>query len=270
MEFKDIDITTLIVNKYIDDHNYSRNYNNAPRPFHSIAIMLKGSGTLIYNKTAISLTPGDVFYIPQGSTYASAWKLDNRNSHISYFSMHFAFEKQLNDFYHNSHPLQKFTVENVVDLIEKYERLQRNLLLAPQSNYYSVSIFFEILASILPKMTAASGSSFVQKIEPALKYLQINFNQPVSIKLLASLCYLSESRFFTLFKKQTGMSPIQYKNQLKMKRAAQYILIYPYKSIEEIANDFNFSSPVFFIRQFKKYFGITPLQYKNKMLNVGL
>lgn len=270
MEFKDIDITTLIVNKYIDDHNYNCNYNNAPRPFHSIAIMLNGTATLFYNKTAIPLAPGDVFYIPQGSTYASTWKLDRRNSHISYFSMHFSFEKQLKDLYLNSHPLQKFAVENVVDLIEKYERLQRNLLLAPQNNYYSVSVFFEILASILPKMTAASGSSFVRKIEPALKFLQTNLNQPVSIKQLASLCYLSESRFFTLFKKQTGMSPIQYKNQLKMKRAAQYILIYPYKSIEEIANDFDFSSPVFFIRQFKKYFGITPLQYKNKMLNVGL
>ena len=105
-----------------------------------------------------------------------------------------------------------------------------------------------------------------QKIAPALEYLHTNFNQPVSIKQLATLCYLSESRFFALFKKQLGMSPIQYKNQLKINRAAQYILIYPYKSIEEIADEFDFSSPVFFIRQFKKYFGITPLQYKNKKL----
>ena len=129
----------LIVNKYIDDHNYSCNYNNAPRPFHSIAIMLNGTATLFYNKTAIPLVPGDVFYIPQGSTYASAWRLDSRNSHISYFSMHFSFEKQLKDLYLNSHPLQKFAVENVVDLIEKYERLQQSLLLAPESNFFSVN-----------------------------------------------------------------------------------------------------------------------------------
>lgn len=216
----------------------------------------------------VLLLPYYHYWTRHRTDWQNHWQLPHFEQ--MYFAVHFLFVVQLKDLYLNSHPLQKFAVENVVDLIEKYERLQQNLLLAPQSNYYSVSVFFEILASILPKMTAVSGSSFVQKIEPALNFLQTNLNQPVSIKHLASLCYLSESRFFTLFKKQTGMSPIQYKNQLKMKRAAQYILIYPYKSIEEIANDFNFSSPVFFIRQFKKHFGITPLQYKNKMLNVGL
>lgn len=266
MELKDIGISTLIVNKYIDEHNYNRNYSKAPRPFHSFAIMLKGTGMLFCKNRKIPLVPGDVFYIPQGSTYSSSWETENKNSYIAYFSMHFAFEKPLKEFYDNSYPLQKFAVENVVDLIEKYENLRQNLLLAPKSNYFSVSLFFEILAKLLPLMKISPDNNNSQKIAPALEYLHTNFNQPVSIKQLATLCYLSESRFFALFKKQLGMSPIQYKNQLKINRAAQYILIYPYKSIEEIADEFDFSSPVFFIRQFKKYFGITPLQYKNKKL----
>ena len=270
MELNEIDITTLIVNKYTDGHNYTRNYNGEPRPFHTIAIMLQGTGTLFYKKTQIPLSPGNVFYIPQNSTYASAWEMDDKHACISYFSMHFAFEKPLKEFYDNSYPLQKFHVQDVVDLIEKYERLQRYLLSAPESNYFSVSLFFEILATVLPKMSVAPSDSLVQKIEPALEYLHKNFNRSVSVKQLAALCYLSESRFFTLFKKQMGVSPIQYKNQLRIKRAAQYILIYPYKSIEETANEFNFSSPVFFIRQFKKHFGTTPFQYKNKMLNPNL
>ena len=93
MNFSDINISTLILSKYTDKKNYHRDYSKLPRPFHSIAIMLNGTGTLVYENLVIRLVPGDVFYIPQGSTYSSFWETDETSPHISYFSMHFSFEK---------------------------------------------------------------------------------------------------------------------------------------------------------------------------------
>lgn len=270
MDLNDIDITTLFVNRYVNCQNYSCNFQNAPRPFHSVAIMLNGTGTLFYKTNSIDLNPGDLFYIPQGATYSSNWKTDDKNSQVAYFSMHFSFEKQLKDFCENTYLLQKFSVDSVDDVVRKYEKLQENLLLSPENNFRSVSIFFEILSVIFPKMAAVQNNSAMRKIQPAIDYLKSNYARKISVQQLSSLCFLSKSRFFSLFKKQTGMSPIQYRNQYKLKQAARHILIYPCKSIEEIAEEFDYSSPVFFIRQFKKHFGLTPLQYKNKKINAKL
>lgn len=270
MNFSDINISTLILSKYTDKKNYHRDYSILPRPFHSIAIMLNGTGTLIYENLVIRLAPGDVFYIPQGSTYSSFWETDETSPHISYFSMHFSFEKPPENFYNTTYPMQKFFVDDLPFLIGKYERLQENLLLPAENNFSSAALFFEILATVLPKMNMAANNQMNKKIEPALQYIRTNLNKPVSVKHLSALCFLSESRFFTLFRQQVGVSPIQYRNNLLLEQAAQYILIYPSKSIEEIADFFNFSSSVYFIRQFKKHIGMTPYQYKQKMLDQKL
>ncbi len=270
MDFADINISTLIVSKYTDKKNYHRDYAKQPRPFHSIAIMLHGTGTLLYENIVIRLSPGDVFYIPQGSTYSSNWEIDETAPYISYFTMHFSFEKPLKDFYNTTYPIQKFFVDDLTFLRKKYEQLQQNLLLPSENNFSSAALFFEILATVLPKMKKTANKYFNKKIEPALQYIRKNLNKSVCIKHLSALCFLSESRFFTLFKQQIGISPIQYRNNLLLEQAAQYILIYPGKTIEEIADEFNFSSSVYFIRQFKKHIGMTPYQYKQKMLNPKL
>ena len=246
-----------------------RLFKTAP-PFHSIAIMLNGTGTLVYENLVIRLFPGDVFYIPQGSTYSSFWETDETSSNISYFSMHFSFEKPPENFYNTTYPMQKFIVDDLPFLIGKYDRLQENLLLPAENNFSSAALFFEILATVLPKMNMAANNQMNKKIEPALQYIRTNPNKPVSVKHLSALCFLSESRFFTLFRQQVGVSPIQYRNNLLLEQAAQYILIYPSKSIEEVADFFNFSSSVYFIRQFKKHIGMTPYQYKQKMLDQKL
>lgn len=270
MDFSDINISTLILSKYTDKRNYHRDYSKLPRPFHSIAIMLNGTGTLLHENIVIHLAPGDVFYIPQGSTYSSNWEIDETAPYIAYFSMHFSFEKPLKDFYNTTYPMQKFFVDDLSLLIKKYERLQQTLLPPSENNFSSASLFFDILATVLPKMNKAANNNLNKKIEPALNYIRTNLNKPIFIKHLSALCFLSESRFFTLFKQQIGISPIQYRINLLLEQAAQYILIYPSKSVEEIAEEFNFSSSAYFIRQFKKHIGMTPYQYKQKMLNQKL
>lgn len=66
MNFSDINISTLILSKYTDKKNYHRDYSKLPRPFHSIAIMLNGTGTLVYENLVIRLVPRRCFLHPAG------------------------------------------------------------------------------------------------------------------------------------------------------------------------------------------------------------
>lgn len=84
------------------------------------------------------------------------------------------------------------------------------------------------------------------------------------------LCYLSEPRFFALFKAATGLAPIAYKNTVRLKKAANYLISRPDKSVEAVAEALNYSSPSYFIREFRKAFGATPAVYRNTAVEAKL
>lgn len=58
MHFSDINISALILNVYSNDKKYSCDYSAEPRPFHSIALLLEGSGALHCGGKKIPLEKG--------------------------------------------------------------------------------------------------------------------------------------------------------------------------------------------------------------------
>jgi AraC-like DNA-binding protein len=71
---------------------------------------------------------------------------------------------------------------------------------------------------------------------------------------------MSPSRFFEVFREAVGVSPIQYKNRIKLERAASPLL--EGKTTEEVCGLLHFSSPTFMRRMMKKYLGLTPRDIK--------
>ena len=70
-----------------------------------------------------------------------------------------------------------------------------------------------------------------------------------------------------LFKKETGVTPYEYLLKERMSLARQLILsgisnrFSPY-SISQIAEACGYSEPLYFSRVFKKYYGVSPSEYK--------
>jgi AraC-like DNA-binding protein len=62
------------------------------------------------------------------------------------------------------------------------------------------------------------------------------------------------------FKKQTGYSPREYENMMKLNRARD-LLRREQKSISETADALGYSSAYYFSRAFKKQFGQSPQQW---------
>ena len=74
---------------------------------------------------------------------------------------------------------------------------------------------------------------------------------------------MSESKFYAEFKKIVGISPIDYKNNLKASKAAEMIL--QKTTLEEICETLGYSSPAFLRRQLKKHVGKIPCELKNRI-----
>ena len=63
------------------------------------------------------------------------------------------------------------------------------------------------------------------------------------------------------FTKFTGMSPIQYLNQRRLETACQLLRDTDY-SISDISSQTGFSSQSYFTQIFRKFYGITPVKYR--------
>ncbi|SEO50865.1 helix-turn-helix domain-containing protein [Paenibacillus sp. OV219] len=72
---------------------------------------------------------------------------------------------------------------------------------------------------------------------------------------------VSRGYFFDLFKRTTGLSPIQYINQFRISRAKEDLRS-SNLSIMQIADKYHFSSVHYFSRMFRKYTGKSPQSFR--------
>lgn len=118
---------------------------------------------------------------------------------------------------------------------------------------------------------AASGVK-VQKIMPALDYIDAHLEQPLKNEQLAALYGYTESYFSTYFKECMNCTPNKYIN-LKRTEMAKSLMMTTDLNITQISERLGFESIHYFSRVFKKILGITPMLYLNRSkmkLDIGL
>jgi AraC-like DNA-binding protein len=101
------------------------------------------------------------------------------------------------------------------------------------------------------------GKEIEKRIQQACFILRENINSNIDARKLASDLNTGYSYFRIMFKKYTGMSPIQYHLQLRIKKAEDLLLL-THKPIKEIAYELGFQSLFYFSRLFKKKTGKNP------------
>ncbi|MGT2887392.1 AraC family transcriptional regulator [Streptococcus didelphis] len=102
-----------------------------------------------------------------------------------------------------------------------------------------------------------------EKIRQLVHYINTNFNKPLSIESLADYIGYSKTHFMTVFKQHTGTSCTEFVIQVRLSKACE-LLLNSTSSILEIAKDTGFNNLSNFNRQFKRYYLLTPSQYRKK------
>ena len=59
-----------------------------------------------------------------------------------------------------------------------------------------------------------------ERIKVAVKYLENNYNERFSVNDLAKMCSFSIATFRRIFIRFKGMSPVEYRNRLRMEKAS--------------------------------------------------
>ena len=215
-----------------------------------IGYVKKGYAKFLYKGQTIYAYEGDLIYIAYGTRYQSVWF---GSPDIEWYSISFAFKSQYDFYEYQFQILRNYPAEPFDKMNETYEN----------SYLLSVSYFYQLLDDIYKKLKVTSKPVSYVMIEPAVEYIENNYNQNISISTLAGLCHCSESGFFKLFRKSTGVTPINYKHNIMIQHALD-LLSHTNLSVEEISTQTGFSSSNYFRRIFIKLTGKTPKELRQK------
>ena len=104
-----------------------------------------------------------------------------------------------------------------------------------------------------------------EKLKPALLFIRNNYMDPqkMSEESIATSCGLSVSQFRKLFRQDVGISLPEYINNTRMS-AAVYLLCNTDKKILTVALESGFYDISNFNKRFRKAFGITPKEMRNR------
>lgn len=103
-------------------------------------------------------------------------------------------------------------------------------------------------------------------VEKTIKIIKDNFsNSSFNMNTLAYELNIGRSRMYTCIKESIGITPNELVLKLKFEEALRMLKEEPNYNISEISFQLGFSSPQYFTRSFKAFYGETPQAYRKKL-----
>ena len=102
------------------------------------------------------------------------------------------------------------------------------------------------------------------RIKAALHLIHSQPERHFSVADLSKAVSLDESYFIRLFRKNISVSPVRYIIEKRMERAKN-LMLFSSAGLQEIARETGYDYYHHFSNQFKKWIGVTPKQFKQKV-----
>ena len=120
-------------------------------------------------------------------------------------------------------------------------------------------------AADMQKQNKKSGYLYTN-VKTIADYIEANYLKPIEGGDIERDLHINFDYANRIFKKYMGCSIIKYRNKLRI-NTAKSLMVVSNKSFKEIAEESGFCDQYYFSRYFKKTEGISPLEYKQSILN---
>lgn len=151
--------------------------------------------------------------------------------------------------------------DNIYRLIERIKAYNDNL---PFCITYILELF-NILFQYIDKdriSTELTANTDSLNLRDLINWTQNNFSHTIKIDDIASIFGYSKYYFCYLFKKMTGITYLNYLNNVRISHACR--MLRDGKTVKEVSEGCGFNDVSYFVQVFKKIHGITPKQYSVK------
>lgn len=117
------------------------------------------------------------------------------------------------------------------------------------------------ICRIMQQLNTIQNSKSARPIVFAIAYIEQHYDKKLYLEDVAKEVGLSPVYLSNLFKKETGKNFVDYITEYRLK-AASNLLKDSMLNVSEIASSVGFSDGRYFSKQFKKFFGIKPTEYR--------
>jgi len=249
---------------------------------YEMVYMKKGFAVFEISGQKVELGPNDIIIIKPLQYHKFSVKSENG---CEFIVLNFTFENRINGEY------SQIPMEDFLNFVSSKETgpyialkvspkneivvLMNRILKERESsepgseflNYLLIMELFVLLSRALKMEWENSIKTKSPKLKEligiAINFIHNNFERDISLGDIAKFVFLSPSYFTRAFKEETGMSPINYLLKVRIERAKELLADTSLK-ISDIALNVGFSNQQRFNEMFKKYAGVTPLQYRKQ------
>ncbi|MGN1266935.1 MAG: AraC family transcriptional regulator [Dorea sp.] len=243
-------------------------FGPAVRPDYIMHYILEGRGKYKVGDVQYDLEAGQGFLIePEVLTFYQA----DAKEPWTYLWIGFDGEKAdefMKDIGLNSQQLT-FRSQRSAELKSIVINMLKNNTYSTSSQFMLESLLYSFL-SVLTQDIEVTFSSEKERenlyIRKAIEYIQNTYSNNIRVTDIASYVCISRSYLYTLFQKNTGMSPQEYLANYRLTRAAQLLSLTEF-SVSSVGMSCGYGDPLVFSKAFKSKMGMSPTQYRKECRN---
>ncbi|MFC3799071.1 helix-turn-helix domain-containing protein [Cohnella sp. GCM10012308] len=229
-----------------------------PTPSPGFVFGIRGSGIFIFDGTSYELQTGKVLHGGEGMSLTMRTEASELEYFLVRYTLHEAGQPDPSSAaVHKPFELDPGITPAMAELLNQLREsfYASGSLAAIRTGYLFQMLLHETLSSSLNRHNDDNR----EIIEQARNYIHSHYMQSLSVAALAERHGLSAKSFSYLFHKHTGVFPIDYLIQHRMKRA-QELLTMSDAGIKQIAASVGYEDALYFSRLYKKHFGRAPSQ----------
>lgn len=229
-----------------------------------IVIPIRGECSFSVNEKKYKLNKNTILHCGSNMDI----KVETEDLGIEYYVIHYKNIFTTKKFENIEDESFYLEVEDRLSLLKYCETISEKSSSPDNYSKFSCKVDFINLINLLIKNVRESQySDKLKLVNKGIEYINKNFNESISISELSDILEIDRRRFSDVFQEITGLSPIKYLMQYRLKEAKRLLRFSSY-TISEIAYMTGYNDCFYFSKTFKKNVGICPRKYREINNNV--
>lgn len=244
-----------------------------------IQIFTQGNANITIDNSEVHINENDILIIPSQSIHFGFSSSPHIKNHTLIFHIEAlcpqnrenSVQKYFNPFINRTaslpyviHPSDKgyddirFCIDEIIRIV-KAKPTCYELMISNRLTGLFIHLYSNNYVSIKVNNTISDKNYLA--VRDAIAFIEKNYSKPLTVDELASNAGFSKSRFMSIFKEYTNITCKRYINLYRLESSLQ-LLKDTDNTVLNIAISSGYNNISLFNREFKKVYGVTPLEYR--------
>jgi AraC-like DNA-binding protein len=246
--------------QYLENLNGDENYQ--------IIYCIKGYGSASVNYKSYYLSVGDFLIIPANIPFSYQADVLKPWSFYSFKFNGLLYQEMINQYLKQNNQLKNYLpyTDEKIRLFGQISNHLNHGISYANLNLINVALiqFISSLTTLLHQNNKVKTDNNKNILNESVKFLNENYHLNLNLDIISKQAGLSVSHYSKLFKSETGVSPINYVINLKVKKACEY-LQFTNLLVKQIAFKVGIQDIYYFTKIFKANVGLSPNQYRKSI-----